>query len=69
MIDGTQKPKIPSKFAKRAARYNELGLARASHFITWPFLHDYGLKCLTFYGGSEQQATIVFFFVNLKLVL
>ena len=23
MIDGTGKPKIPSKFAKRAARYNE----------------------------------------------
>ena len=25
MIDGTEKPKIPSKFAKRAARYNEYG--------------------------------------------
>ena len=25
MIDGTEKPKIPSKFAKRAARYNEFG--------------------------------------------
>ena len=23
MIDGTEKPKIPSKFSKRAARYNE----------------------------------------------
>ena len=23
MIDGTEKPTIPSKFAKRAARYNE----------------------------------------------
>ena len=23
MIDGTEKPKIPLKFAKRAARYNE----------------------------------------------
>ena len=23
MIDGTEKPKIPSKFAKRATRYNE----------------------------------------------
>ena len=23
MIDGTEKPKIPTKFAKRAARYNE----------------------------------------------
>ena len=25
MIKGTEKPKIPSKFAKRAARYNEFG--------------------------------------------
>ena len=25
MIDGTEKPQIPSKFAKRAARYNEFG--------------------------------------------
>ena len=25
MIDGTEKPKIPLKFAKRAARYNEFG--------------------------------------------
>ena len=25
MIDGTEKPKIPSKLAKRTARYNEFG--------------------------------------------
>ena len=25
MIDGTEKPKTPSKFAKRTARYNEFG--------------------------------------------
>ena len=25
MIVGTERPKIPSKFAKRAARYNEFG--------------------------------------------
>ena len=25
MIDATEKPKIPSKFAKRTARYNEFG--------------------------------------------
>ena len=25
MIDGTEKPKIPSRFAKRAARYSEFG--------------------------------------------
>ena len=26
MIDVTEKPKIPSKFPKRAARYNELAI-------------------------------------------
>ena len=25
MIDATEKPKIPSKFAKRTAQYNEFG--------------------------------------------
>ena len=25
MIDGTEKPNIPSKFAKRAVRYNKFG--------------------------------------------
>ena len=25
MIDGTEKPQFPLKFAKRAARYNEFG--------------------------------------------
>ena len=25
MIEVTEKPKLPSKFAKRAARYNEFG--------------------------------------------
>ena len=28
MIDGTEKPKIPSKFSKRAARYNEFRYKR-----------------------------------------
>ena len=28
MIDGTEKLKIPSKFANRAARYNEFGYKR-----------------------------------------
>ena len=28
MIEGTEKPKIPLKFAKRAARYNEFGYNR-----------------------------------------
>ena len=31
MIDGTEKPKIPSKFAKRVARYNEFGYNNCCH--------------------------------------
>ena len=31
MIDGTEKPKIPSKFAKRVARYNEFGYNNRYH--------------------------------------
>ena len=34
MIDGTETPKIPSKFAKRAARYNEFGYpCRIRHYV------------------------------------
>ena len=33
MIDGTEKPKIPSKFAKRAARYNEFGCKQEHNAI------------------------------------
>ena len=40
MIGGTEKPKIPLKFAKRAARCNEFGYRtklrhRQSHKLTW----------------------------------
>ena len=31
MIDGTKKTQNPSKFAKRAARYNELGYIKSEH--------------------------------------
>ena len=38
MIDGTEKPKIPSKFAKHAARYNEFGHnKRNNKFAITPF--------------------------------
>ena len=30
MIDGTEKPKIPSKFAKRTAPYNEFNYKSAT---------------------------------------
>ena len=33
MIDGTEKPKIPSKFVKRVARYNEFGYK----ILNWRF--------------------------------
>ena len=34
MIDGTEKPKIPSKSAKRAARYNAVNI-QALEFLWW----------------------------------
>ena len=36
MIDGTERPKIPSKFAKSAARYNEFGYI---YFYKESFIH------------------------------
>ena len=33
MIDKTEKPKIPSKFAKRAAQYNEFGYNKYYYII------------------------------------
>ena len=32
MIDGTENPKIPSKFAKRAERYSEFGSSPLAKF-------------------------------------
>ena len=39
MIDGTEKPKIPSKFAIRAARYNEFRCNNTYHLA-----YSYGLS-------------------------
>ena len=36
VIDGTEKPKIPSKFAKRGVHYNEFGYNEC----TFPYCHD-----------------------------
>ena len=33
MIDKTEKPKIPSKFAQRAAQYNEFGYNKYYYII------------------------------------
>ena len=33
-------------------------------FFPWPLLPEYGLKCLMFYRGSEQQTTIFFSFTS-----
>lgn len=39
-------------------------------FASVAVVPDYGLKCLMFYRGSEQQTTIFFsFYFNFKLVL
>ena len=35
MIDGTGKPKIPLKFAKRTARYNEFGYSTIYISVEW----------------------------------
>ena len=41
MIDGKEKPKIPSKFAIRAARYNEFHCALCGYFSK----HVYVVNC------------------------
>ena len=48
---------------------NNLICTRITFFCPWPLLHDYGLKCLTSYAGSKQQATIFFSFFLLKTSL
>ena len=51
MIDGTEKPKIPSKFAKHAARYNEFDSNSPSrpfenfYLPHYKFLIEQGFKC------------------------
>ena len=36
MIDGKEKPKIPSKFTKRTKRYNKLGSkAKQTEYFEW----------------------------------
>ena len=45
MIDRTEKPKIPSKFAKRAARYNEFGFNISNVVRHSVFLLSLNLYC------------------------
>ena len=56
MIDRTEKPKIPSKFAKHTARYNEFGYVGAN-FYSFYFL-VFSLTCYR-----------VFFFFSLSGIL
>ena len=52
MIDGTEKPKIPSKFAKRAAQYNEFGYNEC----TFPYcLEQYFVNYVSFFSFSLLQ--------------
>ena len=49
MIDETEKPKIPSKFAKRAARYNEFGYKiKTASCLSWYLEYEFpaGMKFL-----------------------
>ena len=39
MIDGTEKPKIPSNFAKRTVQYNERGFKSRMAPPDWPAIH------------------------------
>ena len=66
MIDGTEKPKIPLKFAQRAAGYNEFGYKKGlfwvfktnlsifrviSFYASWKFLLWLGNSAWDFLGG------------------
>ena len=52
MIDGTEKPKIPSKFAKRAAQYNAFGYNKC----TFPYcLEHYFVNYVSFFSFSLLQ--------------
>ena len=47
MIDRTEKPKIPSKFAKHTARYNEFGYVGAN-FYSFCVSFSHLLSCILF---------------------
>ena len=57
MIDGTEKPKIPLKFAQRAAGYNEFGYKKGffgySKLIFLFFVLQHFMLPGNFYYGSE----------------
>ena len=53
MIDGTEKPKIPSKFAKHAARYNEFGYPKRA-------LHPREQHCFTVHNSSSLSVFVCY---------
>ena len=76
MIDGTEKPKIPSKFAKHAARYNEFGykISINVHFILGNSTVSrciilQALAYLFVIAGSVQTVTPVMMMTKWKSIL
>ena len=62
MIDGTEKPKIPSKFAKRAARYNKFAY-NIFQRLRYYRCHFFALK-LPLQGSINNILNVFFFFVE-----
>ena len=71
MIDGTEKPQIPSKFAKRAARCNEFGYnLHVRHALSrGRFCTTTAWNVSRFMGEVNSRPQFSSFFLNLKLVL
>ena len=58
MIDETEKPTIPSKFAKRAARYNEFGYKELLHVYPVYSGHEFKeTQVLNFYIQPKKKST------------
>ena len=64
MIDGKEKPKIPSKFAIRAARYNEFHCALCGYFSK----HVYVVNCYNDINNNNNNNN-VFIYVYLKIIV
>ena len=67
MIDGKEKPKIPSKFAIRAARYNEFHCALCGYFSK----HVYVVNCYNniINNNNNNNNNNVFIYVYLKIIV
>ena len=62
MIDGKEKPKIPSKFAIRAARYNEFHCALCGYFSKHVYI-------VNGYNNINNNNNNVFIYVYLKIIV